>query len=337
MKEQIQTFTPASAYQKLNLERADDGDHDGAKLYLDLIKRAVCNLIYEDIAIWKYDQRKVMEPLNHFDLEARFLGEDLPTEAHTMVGWRRLTNLEKCAETVFAQKIPGDFVETGVLRGGSSIFMRALLKAYKSNDRKVYACDTFVFDAQPSDRISRLITRVMCGFLKVAVKIPSQSWRLKLFRFFEKNQKSFPKSENPSRDWIECFLYTAANWDRVSKLAYKDRTSLAAVQSHFARYGLLDEQVVFLKGFFSDTLPQADIKSIALLRCDGDSFESTYGVLRDLYAKVSPGGFVIIDDYHSFSDCQDAVDRFRQEQKITAPILPIDNLAVYWQRPNVNE
>lgn len=70
---------------------------------------------------------------------------------------------------------------------------------------------------------------------------------------------------------------------------------------------------MFLQGFFSDTLPTAPVKQIAVLRCDGDTFESTWDALTACYNKVSRGGFIIIDDYNSLSECRKAVDQFREE------------------------
>ena len=329
--DQTKSYTPSEAYNALGLNQGNLGESP-ADLYLDMVKRAVCNFLYEDTAIWRYDHRKEIHTLNRYDLEARFLGEDLPTEAHTMIGWRRLCNIQTCADAILKQSVPGDFVETGVLRGGSAIFMRALLKAHGSLDRQVIACDTFVHEGQPTDLFSRLLTWGICRLIQAALFIPSQAWRKMLFRCFEGMQKSFPKSANPSEAWIDTFLYGAAHWDRLAVLTNRDRTSLEAVKSNFARYGLLDNQVVFLKGFFSETLPSFGLQKIALLRCDGDSFESTYGVLQELYSKVSPGGFIIIDDYHSYNDCKEAVDRFRTENGVVTPLSPIDNLSVYWQK-----
>src|SRR5262249_7945660 len=69
------------------------------------------------------------------------------------------------------------------------------------------------------------------------------------------------------------------------------------VEKNFEQYGLLDDQVRFLEGWFKDTLPSAPINSLAVMRLDGDMYESTIQALEALYPKLSPGGFVIIDDY----------------------------------------
>jgi predicted O-methyltransferase YrrM len=77
------------------------------------------------------------------------------------------------------------------------------------------------------------------------------------------------------------------------------------VERNFAKYGLLDDRVVFLQGWFKDTLPSAPIGKIALLRLDGDMYESTMDALQNLYPKLSPGGYCIIDDF--FGPCRLAV------------------------------
>lgn len=107
--------------------------------------------------------------------------------------------------------------------------------------------------------------------------------------------------------------------------------SLEQVQSNFRRFGLLGDNIRFLKGWFCDTLPTAPIEQIALLRLDGDLYESTNDALVSLYPKLSPGGFVIVDDYHSWPGCKKAVDEYRAQHGITSPIVEIDAHAVYWK------
>ncbi len=108
--------------------------------------------------------------------------------------------------------------------------------------------------------------------------------------------------------------------------------SLEQVRENFARYGLLDDQVKFLKGFFADTLPQAKIGPLAILRVDADLFESTNDVLAQLYPKLSAGGYAIFDDYQNLPDCRKAIDQYREQHGITEEIQPIDRRAVYWRK-----
>jgi len=114
---------------------------------------------------------------------------------------------------------------------------------------------------------------------------------------------------------------------------YKDfAVSLEQVKDNFDRYGLLDDQVKFLKGWFCDTLPTAPIDALAVLRLDGDMYESTMDGLVNLYPKVSPGGYVILDDYGEIDVCRAAVDDYRRAHGITDEIVRVDWSAVYWQR-----
>jgi O-methyltransferase len=106
----------------------------------------------------------------------------------------------------------------------------------------------------------------------------------------------------------------------------------SAVRDNFKRYGLLDDRVRFLPGWFKDTLPGAPIDRIALLRLDGDLYESTIQALDALYPRLSAGGFCIIDDYHPIDACRQAVTDYRQRNSITAEIIDIDGSGVYWRR-----
>ena len=103
------------------------------------------------------------------------------------------------------------------------------------------------------------------------------------------------------------------------------------VRENFERFGLLDEKVKMLPGWFKDSLPDAPIEQIAILRADADLYESTMDILNNLYAKVSPGGFVILDDYLSWEPCRRAVTEFRASRSISSPIVEIDGSAVYWR------
>ena len=103
------------------------------------------------------------------------------------------------------------------------------------------------------------------------------------------------------------------------------------VQALFERFGLMDDRVRFLRGWFSETLPSAPVDRLAVLRLDGDYYESTIVALEALYPKVSPGGFVIIDDYGVLEPARRATDEFRSAQGITADLVDIDGAGVFWR------
>lgn len=121
-----------------------------------------------------------------------------------------------------------------------------------------------------------------------------------------------------------------ADWGDLSDREYL-KVSVEQVRKNFERFGLLDEQVKFIKGWFGDTLPTAPIKQLALLRLDGDLYKSTRDALVNLYDKVSQGGYVIVDDYNSWITCRAAVDEFRKQRGISEKIMPIDAQSILWK------
>jgi hypothetical protein len=108
--------------------------------------------------------------------------------------------------------------------------------------------------------------------------------------------------------------------------------SLEHVRENFQRFGLLDEDVLFIKGWFSDTLPTAPIDHLAVLRLDADHYTSTMDALNALYDKVSPGGYIIVDDYKTFVGCRNAITEFRSRHGVKEVIKDIDSQGVYWRR-----
>jgi hypothetical protein len=182
--------------------------------------------------------------------------------------------VEKC----LAEDIPGDLMERGVWRGGATILMRAILKAYDVTDRTVWVADSF--EGLP----------------------PA-------------NVEQYPADAD-------------ADYPMFSEIL---GIPLEVVQDNFDRYGLLDEQVRFLKGWFKDTLPEAPIERLAVLRLDGDMYESTMDSLKNLYAKLSVGGYLIIDDYN-LPACKQAAHDYRQEKGITETIITIDEFGAYWRK-----
>lgn len=130
----------------------------------------------------------------------------------------------------------------------------------------------------------------------------------------------------------EDYVYgTAELRDFLDHLGYPISVDLSEVKARFASYGLLDGQVEFLPGYFSDTLPHAPVSQLAVLRLDGDFYQSTYEALEHLYGKLSDGGFCIIDDY-ALETCRKAVGDFRSAHGITDPIEQIDWTGSFWRK-----
>jgi O-methyltransferase len=107
--------------------------------------------------------------------------------------------------------------------------------------------------------------------------------------------------------------------------------SRAEVEASFRRFGLLDERVCFLEGWFRDTLPRVRDRRWAVVRLDGDLYESTMDGLQNLYPGLSVGGYLIVDDF-GFPNCRAAVEDYRREQGIAEPIERVDWTGVFWRR-----
>jgi O-methyltransferase len=210
--------------------------------------------------------------------EGRGWPAGFPVPGESMLGRKRLDNVHECVDDVLRNDVPGDLIETGVWRGGTTILMRAILKARGVTDRTVYVADSFAGLPPP-------------------------------------DAEKYPADEGVDLSGIESLA-----------------VSIEQVRSNFARYGLLDEQVRFLEGWFRDTLPTVRDNTWALMRLDGDLYESTMDALTNLYPGLSPGGYCIIDDYGAYKPCRQAVHDYRSEHGIDEPLKQVDWTGAYWQR-----
>lgn len=107
------------------------------------------------------------------------------------------------------------------------------------------------------------------------------------------------------------------------------------VRENFRKYNLLDKNIIFIEGFFEESLKNIDTKQLAILRLDGDMYGSAYQTLDLLYDKVSPGGFIINDDHparKSSLGAKTAVIDFRGERNIMSEMIRIDDNSIFWQK-----
>lgn len=282
---------------------------DFQKKYLDLLKKSLLNEIYleNELRIFclaeGHLQKKRLSLFGKVDFEKlHHIGKYFPKKletfkqnrhegqlleassphlvyADTMIGRKRLENIEFCLDTILEEDIPGDVIECGVWKGGAAIFMKAYLETYQISDRQVLLADSF--EGVPESTLAQ---------------------------------------------------------DKSTDLSKKAYQGLAIpkddVISNFRKYDVSLDNVQFLEGWFKDTLPKAPINKLALLRLDGDLYESTMDVLCSLYHKLCPGGFIIIDDYKALPQCEEAVHEFRLKNNISEPIQEIDNMAIYWRKSN---
>lgn len=256
--------------------------------YIELVKKILMNDFYDsyEYSIISYSE-KIGEShsnesfiakrrhLNYLDKE---YGRIWPPVlmAHTMIGRKRLDNLEECIRNVLKDDVAGDFIETGVWRGGAVIFMRACLKALGNTQKTVWVADSFEGLPPPDD--------------------------------------NYPADKDD--------IHHTINELAVSK---------EQVIENFQKYGLLDDQVKVLKGWFSETLPKAPIESLSIIRLDGDMYSSTIDAISNLYPKLSLGGYLIVDDY-CLKGCARAISDYRNKEGINDPIIDIDGTGAYWRK-----
>lgn len=96
-------------------------------------------------------------------------------------------------------------------------------------------------------------------------------------------------------------------------------SSIDEVKSHFRRYNLLDDNVLFLKVDVANSLKVTPYEKLALVRIDVDSYESYMETLISVYPKMANGGCIIFDDWH-LSSCRDAINDFRIQNNISLEI-----------------
>jgi O-methyltransferase len=271
-------------------------------LYLDLVKRSLTGALAEDndsilggvrtagspsfkkraaATVGDLAQKAGFEIAykKPYDHALRESGLDWPSRAESMIGLKRMSNIQDCIAAIIKDDVPGDLIETGVWRGGACIFMKANLRAWGDTTRRVWLADSF---------------------------------------------EGLPKPD-PVR-------YPADAGDRLH-----EQTGLAVgveqVRHNFERYGLLDDRVEFLVGWFKDTLPTAPVEQLSLMRLDGDMYESTIQAIEPLYPKLAPGGFCIIDDFGSHaSQAGQAVHDYRAKHGITDEIVRIDEFGAFWRK-----
>ena len=270
----------------------DEMNHSAAHLYLNLMKQVLSFSLWPEPPIpldeirepergrWRrwvgrriacVLKRRGLQLVKHAGCsdEERRSGRIWPRSADTMIGLPRLDNIQRCIESVLRENIEGDFIETGVWRGGACIFMKAVLTAYGVEGRRVFVADSFQGLPRPDG-------------------------------------DKYPADQG---DLLHTFEALAVPLDEV--------------RHNFRKYGLLDDGVVFLPGWFKDTLPAAPMDKLAVLRLDGDLYGSTMEALVALYPKLSAGGYCIVDDY-ALPGCQRAVDDFRREHGIGDELETVD-------------
>ena len=245
-------------------------------LYLNLLKKVLTD------TLWNSEHSR---ETSGAEFVRSFANHYIDGNAVSLLPIARFDNLQYCMTEVISNGIEGDFIETGVWRGGAVIFMQAFLKAMGlQQDRRVWVADSFE-----------------------GLPVPD-------------------KTEHP--------LEYRAHQNLIEPLYQKFEAGIEEVQANFARFDLLDPNVIFLKGWFKDSLPTAPIEKLSIVRLDGDYYESTMDGLTNLYDRLSVGGFMIVDDYgeDTWTECRRATDEFRASRNIKDELMIVDSSCGYWKK-----
>lgn len=254
--------------------------------YLELLSQFVLGTAYGSAE--KSMKIDGSNEFTEFNATRRAVGEDMTYLGTSMIGTTRLRAFRDLLLDILKRDVRGDIVETGVWRGGASIYARGVLRAYSTMyptaiARRVILCDSFA-------------------------GLPP-------------GNASYHRGD--------------VGWNALTYL----NVAAKQVMQHFHEVNLLDNSIIFAQGFFNHTMrPLATFLNdsghsagIAILRLDGDLYESTTDVLYHLYPLVTVGGYVIVDDWDGFP-AKDALLDFFAVHHVTPKIVPVDRWSVYFQK-----
>jgi hypothetical protein len=216
----------------------------------------------------------------------------------TMLSPRRLFNAWDLVRAVERDGVPGAIVECGVWSGGSVGLMALASARYGDGTRPVHLFDSFEGLPQPSRHDEEVL-------------------------------------EDFRRDHGAMALDEGSDGSGLHAIGACRGAGAAEVRRFLERrLGIPAARLHVWEGWFQDTVPgaAAAIGPIAVLRLDGDWYESTRTCLEGLWDAVVPGGYVIIDDYGTFTGCRRAVDEFLAARGVAPRLIPIDGDGCYLRR-----
>ena len=216
-----------------------------------------------------------------------------------------LVHLEALLEDVITRRVPGDVLEAGCYTGGTAVLLKAVLDAddddgaAESGDVQGEDVDVDEDEDEEDDDDAQ---ERSAG--------PPRTRRLFLADSFE--GIPMPRTERARS------IDTTATW----KDSYRYVTGLSQARSTLRRYGVLDDRVAFIKGYFNETLPRVPSRAFALIHIDADAYDSVLDALEASYSRLVPGGHVVVDDWH-LPGVRAAVQDFRRRHQVKEPILPV--------------
>lgn len=217
----------------------------------------------------------------------------------TMLSVARLSNAYECTIAAVKEGVDGDVAECGVWAGGSTGLMFTAARDAGDSTRRFHLFDSFEGLPQPSAKDGK---DVLQGYLKDDEK----------------------RTLDEGKGDLVAIDACAAPRKLAEELFFKVLNAPS-------------DRIVFHQGWFQETVPAAvasgQVKRLSVLRIDGDWYESTRICLEHLCPLVSPGGFVIIDDYGHFEGCRKAVDEYLAAHGSGTTLRPIDSDGVYFRIP----
>lgn len=185
--------------------------------------------------------------------------------------------------------IPGDIVECGVWKGGSSMLMAKTLLKRNNTSRKIYMYDTYDGMSEPTIEDESLT---------------SNSHAIQIFNLMRKNNK---------------YRYGEKNWCQAS---------LDEVKQNIKSTGYPYENIIFTKGKVEDTIPETLPEKIAFLRLDTDFYTSSKHELVHLYPLLENKGVCLFDDYYYWKGQKIATDEYFQSINQKPLLIKVLNNAI---------
>ena len=216
---------------------------------------------------------------------------------NTMLPLPRLFGAFEAVRKINEEGIAGDIVECGVWNGGCVGLMAVANSKTGGPRRKFHLFDSFEGLPQPSRHDIDVVAGFKAKYPQAVLNGDSKSELWAIGACVGNSQPS-----------VERFLVERLKIDR--------------------------DDLVFHKGWFQDTVPNSgtSIQKIALLRIDGDWYDSTKVCLEGLFHKVAQNGFVIIDDYGTFSGCRKASDEFFDQREVRPELMYSDSDCVFFRK-----
>lgn len=218
---------------------------------------------------------------------------------NTMVGAARLINAYECVRSVEREGIQGSVAECGVWSGGSIALMALASRRHRTVPRTFHLFDSFEGLPQPSQHDLETVTAF--------------------------------RSAHP-----DVGFDTGGSPNTLVPIDACRGATVEEVRALFRRLGFDDDSYVVHQGWFQETVPAAAplLGPLAVLRLDGDWYESTKVCLEHLYDQVVEGGFVIVDDYGVMSGCRRATDEFLASVEVAPRLVDIDGVGVFFRKPS---